>query len=144
MKKRADPKTILKSWVLLIGRNLWWYHWRGRKLEGNQKIMSLGVGYAWFDLVAVYSSGNFQLNIRPFIQKVWQWKEDRKSTVLREGRRIKQIHFSGWDGVSRGSWKEHRERSYWIWINARSFRSWERIKSRILGSCAVNWWIIGF
>lgn len=26
----------------------------------------------------------------------------RKNTVLKEGSEIKQIHFSGWDGVNRG------------------------------------------
>lgn len=72
MKDRADSKSFLKSQVMLIGRTLSRYHRGRRELEGKQKIMRIGVGYAWGEVVAAYSCGNFQFKIRPFIQRVWQ------------------------------------------------------------------------
>lgn len=112
---------------------LWCGSTERRMPEDDQKIMSTRVGYAWGELVAAYSSGNFQLKIRPFIQRIWQCKKERKSIVLKEVSRIKQIYFSGWDGVNRRSWKGHRKKLLELnKCRAMSFGNWRRIKSRIL------------
>lgn len=60
MKERAASKSTLQSRVMLIGRTLSRYHRGRRELEGKQKVMRIGVGYAQGAVVATYSGGNFQ------------------------------------------------------------------------------------